>query len=112
MIIWRGAGVLVIVIIFLTSLCGNVLSNSFAGKGYWETHSWPFACVLVVAGALIAIADRILSLQPKRVLLDEQTKERVAVGGDHEFFYIPMKWWGLISSGLGVCSWVAGWVPG
>jgi hypothetical protein len=111
MIIWRGAGASVIFIVLMTSLCGNVLANAFGGKGYWENQSWPFACVLIVAGGVIWLADWNLARYPKRVLIDEQTKERVEVGGNHDFFFIPMKWWGPICAALGVALLLAGWTP-
>jgi hypothetical protein len=112
MIVWRGAGALVLVIVFLTSLCGQLLTNNFGGKAYWFHHSWPFASVLVVAGGIIAIVDWRLAMQPKRVLIDEQTKERVVVGGSHDFFFIPMKWWSGIVVLLGILVALTGWTPG
>jgi hypothetical protein len=112
MIIWRGAGVLVLFIVFVVSLCGQLLSNMLAGEKYWNTQSWPFACVLIVAGGVIWLTDWNLARYPKRVFIDEQTKERVEVGGAHDFFFIRMKWWGLLSAALGVAFWLAGMTPG
>ena len=112
MIVWRGAGVLVIFIIFTASLCANLLSISLAGKGYWETHSWPFASAMITAGGVIWLVDWILAKKPKRVLIDAETNERVLVGGERDFFFIPMKWWGPISVAIGAGSFLFGSTPG
>jgi hypothetical protein len=112
MIIWRGAGVLVIFIVFLTSLCANVLTNSMFGKGYWETESWPFGSAMLVAGALIFVIDLALATKPARVLIDERTMERVEFNAPRDFFFIPMRWWAPITATFGIYLLLSGSMPG
>ena len=104
MIVWRGWGVLVIVIVFACSLAANFLSNAIAGKAYWDSRFWPLALAMVLAGGLIWIAGMILSQRPARNLVDEKTGERVTLAGTHDFFFLRMKWWGPIVAVLGIGS--------
>jgi len=112
MIVWRGTGILVAVIIFVSSLCANALAIQFGGKGYWETHGWPFACAMIAAGGLIHIVDYILGKKPPRELIDADTGEHVHLNAPRDFFFIPMKWWGPITAVFGLVFLAAGWKPG
>jgi hypothetical protein len=112
MIVWRGYGILVVVIIFVSSLGANFLALTFGGNGYWETHSWPFAVAMAVAGAGIWLVDWVLSRQPGRTLIDVATNERVVLANARDFFFVPMKWWAPIVAGTGVAIALSGWVPG
>lgn len=112
MFIWRGWGILVLLIVFLSSLAGNLLCNLLGGKGYWELHSWPFASALLVAGGLIWAVDSYLSKKPERTLVDEKTGQRVTLVHKNDFFFIRMRWWGLISAAAGVLIFITNTVPG
>ena len=111
MFIWRGWGILVLLIVFLISLAGNLLCDLLAGKGYWELHSWPFASALLVAGGLIWAVDSYLSKKPERTLVDEKTGQRVTLVHKSDFFFIRMRWWGLISAAAGVLIFITNTVP-
>jgi hypothetical protein len=112
MFIWRGWGVLVLFIVFLTSLAANLIANILAGRDYWNTHAWPLASALIVAGGLIWTTDIYFFRKPARVLVDEKTRERVTLATRNDFFFIPMKWWGLISAGAGIVILATNTVPG
>jgi hypothetical protein len=112
MFIWRGAGVVVIVVVFMTSLCANLLTIAAFGKGYWETHSWPIGCVFFVAGGIIWLTGMVLARAPTRILVDEKTGERGELTNAHDFFFIPLKWWGPISAAIGGYILLSGTIPG
>ena|ERR1700730_13879354 len=112
MFIWRGWGILVLLIVFLSSLAGNLLCDLLAGKGYWELHSWPFASALLVAGGLIWAVDSYFSKKPERTLVDEKTGQRVTLVHKNDFFFVRMRWWGLISAAAGVLIFITNTVPG
>jgi hypothetical protein len=104
MVIWRGWGALVLVIVFLVSLIANFAANILGGNQYWNTNAWPLANALIIAGGIIWMTDLYFSRRPGRVLVDEKTGERVTLVNKNDFFFIPMKW-GLISAGAGVLIW-------
>lgn len=112
MFIWRGWGVLVLFIIFMTSLAANLAANILGGSGYWNAHGWPLASALIIAGALIWMTNSYFFKKPGRVLVDERTGERVTLSNNNDFFFVPMKWWGLISASAGILILATNWVPG
>jgi hypothetical protein len=112
MIIWRGWGVIVIGVFFLCDLVANALANALGGNGYWDSHGWPMACALILAGGIIWAIDAFLAKRGERVLVDEQTGQRVVFRKHHDFFFVRLKWWGLIFSCLAVVILVTRWSPG
>jgi len=112
MFVWRGAGILILLIVFLSSLAANLISNFLGGKGYWELHSWPLAIALFVAGGLIWIADMYFFKHPWPESEHEKTGERGMLDHKNDFFFIRMKWWGLISAGSGILILITNTIPG
>ena len=112
MFVWRGWGILVLLIVFLSFFGAHLISDFLGGKGYWELHSWPLATALFVAGGLIWIADILFLNKAWPPLVDERTWEGVMPDYKNDFFFIRMKWWGLISAGSGILILVTNTVPG
>lgn len=113
MFVWRGWGILVVLITFLCSLAAELITRGLVGRGYWETHSYPLAMALLGAAAVIWLADaRLYARQETRTLVDEKTGERVHVAPRHELFFIRMKWWSLVCAGGGMAVLLMNWAPG
>lgn len=99
MIIWRGFGILVLVVTFGCSLAAQLLSDKLSGTPeYWETHAWPLATALASAGAIVWAVGMYLARRP--------------VPSPHDFFFIPMKYWGILLGAIGVFVVVTNKVPG
>ena len=113
MFVWRGWGIVVVFIAFLCSLVAELITRGLAGRGYWETHSYPLAMALLGAAALIWWADgRLYARGDKRTLVDEKTGERVTLAPRHELFFVRMKWWSLVCAGVAMAVLLMNWVPG
>jgi hypothetical protein len=112
MILWRGWGAIVILIVFGSCCLLNLLCNVFAGNDYWETHCWPFASAFVLAGVIIWLVNSYLLDQPERVLVDEKTGERVRLVKRSRLFFIDIKWWAWICYAIGLIIWAMRVVPG
>ncbi|GAG37770.1 unnamed protein product [marine sediment metagenome] len=97
MIIWRGLGFLVAVIVFVNSLIANLITNTITGnESYWEEHKWPFALSLVVSGLICWFLGKYLDGRKGRTLIDKETGEEIRVGAANELFFIKMYLWGPI----------------
>ena len=97
MIIWRGAGVLIAVIVFGCSLLANLISNSVLGPTYYDQHKWPFALSLVVSAIICTVWGLFLKGKPDRVVIDKQTgQELVLKPSRPALFFIPVLYWGPI----------------
>lgn len=104
-IIWRGLGYLVAVIVFVCSLVGNLISNVVLGDGYYDHHKWPLAVTLIISGLICWFLGNYLRKRSDRIMIDKQTGEEIAVNqSQHTLFFIPMHWYAPI---LGVAAAVA-----
>ena len=96
MIIWRGRGFLVAVIIFGSSLVANLIFNAEVGPGYYDHHKWPFAVSLIVSAAICWFLGDYFRKRPGRVVIDRQSGKEFTLNKAHTLFFIPMRWWAPI----------------
>ena len=97
MLIWRGWGLLVIVIVVGMVLLGGYVTDSITGGSeYRDTHSWPYALSLLPPAAVLWFLGRFLANRKARSVIDEETGERLVLRSDHSLFFVKMHWWGPI----------------
>ncbi|MHC4658361.1 MAG: hypothetical protein ACYS83_04185 [Planctomycetota bacterium] len=97
MIIWRGLGFLVAVIVFANSLIANLITNTITGnESYWEEHHWPLALSLIVSAVVCWFLGKYFDGRKGRILIDKETGEEIRVGAANELFFIKMYLWGPI----------------
>jgi hypothetical protein len=96
-IIWRGLGWLVVVMVFGFSLAGNFAFNAIYGEGYYDHHKWPLAISLFVSGAVCWFLGRRLKARSDRIAIDQETGKVIVVNQSrHTLFFIPMHLWGPV----------------
>ncbi len=93
MLIWRGWGWLVAIGTFLLALLAQVVVEGLGGE-YTESDYLP-PTVVLIAGIGNFVLGRRLNGEPARVLVDENTGERVELKRRHDFFFLRMEWWGI-----------------
>jgi hypothetical protein len=97
MIIWRGAGVLIVLIVFGCSFLANLISNSVLGPTYYDQHKWPLAVSLVISAIICLVWGLYLKKRPDRIVIDKQTgQEMVLKPSRPALFFIPVLYWGPI----------------
>ena len=93
-IIWRGLGWLVAVIVFGFSLAANFAFNAIYGEGYYDQHKWPFALSLFLSATACWFLGNYLKTRSDRVAIDKETgKEFVVNQSRHALFFLPMHLW-------------------
>lgn len=97
MIIWSGWGILVPVIVFLTSLVMEALTESILGddRAYQE-QAVPLTLALLISAVIVWFVGRYLNNRPGRVLVDKETGEEVVLRPRAAFFFVPMQYWAPI----------------
>jgi len=113
MMIWRGLGILVPVVVIATMIATQLLVDMVMGHGYYTAHGWPkLAATTLAAIALFALGQLTnISLPPPsdprhtgtpdadlEAEADAQTDKRPS----HTFFFIPIKYWSVIVFLLGI----------
>lgn len=103
MVIWQGWGILAVVLGFGGLVAAQALLNGLGGPGTYESDSSLWGGLGVVVGGIATAALGLrLNGKPPKVLLDEESGERVEVRSNHSLFWIKMEYWGafLIVGGL------------
>ena len=102
MLVWNGKGYLVAVIAFVAAFGAEYLSEAyFADQTYYQTHGWPLAAALVVAGIISWILGSYLRGKNSRTVIDKATGQEMTIGGEDALFFIPMRYWGPILALVG-----------
>lgn len=103
MIVWRGWGILVVVLSAAPLLAMQILGDAVLGDGYYVGHRWPKFAALVVAAAVVWVFSRILDSRPERVVIDQQTGQQLTLGGGDHLFFVPVRFWPalLLLAGVG-----------
>jgi hypothetical protein len=101
-IIWRGYGWLVVVIVFGCSLIANLVFNATYGEGYYVHHKWPVAVAMLGAAASCWFLGDALRKRTDRIAIDKASgREFVVNQSSHTLFFIPMHLWGPVLAALG-----------
>jgi hypothetical protein len=105
MIIWRGFGILVVVIAGAALVLTQLLGNALFGSGTYEGHSGPLGTLaLLLAAAIVWPLGRALNRRGARTLVDPATGQRVVLRPNHSLFFLPMEYWAPIL-GAGAVVW-------
>ena len=96
-IIWRGFGWLVAVIVFGFSLAANLAFNATYGEGYYDHHKWPFALSLFASATVCWFLGSYLKTRSDQIAIDKRTGKEIVVNqSQHALFFIPMHLWGPV----------------
>lgn len=104
-IIWKGFGILNIVIpgvifIVVSAIISSLGLNSIDSR-------LPLAFVFIVSGVIIWHLGKALNAKSGKVLVDMETGEHYRMGTEHSLFFIPMHYWGPVGLVLGFILTVA-----
>lgn len=95
MIVWSGRGFLSIIVLVATLfLCVSILPNEYSDYG--------FVITAFITGVFSWFFGRKWNLQNERIVVDEKTGQRLKIKNNHTLFWIPMQYWGIIFSLLGI----------
>ena len=104
LIIWRGAGALVLLFGIISALLMNVVTSLvFNQNNYFANHAWAQAFSLWIAGAASWFTGRYLNRRPGKVLIEKATGQEVTLKPNHSLFFIKVEYWGPILFVIGVC---------
>jgi|SRR5882762_6063339 len=113
MIIWKGWGILVVVIVVV---CMVVIQGGIGlisgDPNFDKLHHWPFGLALLVSAIPIYFTGLKLNSSPGRVLLDPRTGREVVFRRQHSLFFIPFQYWAFIVGAIGLVVLVSKLISG
>ena len=103
MIVWRGLGFLVGVIGFGSLILAEFVAESITkDEQFYQENPWVILAGFTVAAVLTFGLYKLLRLKKPRIVIDKETREEFELGGNHSFFFIPVKWWPVAFIALGL----------
>ena len=106
MIIWRGLGILVLLIAAGALFGGRFVTDKAFGGGYFEQNVWPAAAAVLFAGVVCWFLGRRLN-KPARKDAGEHRRMWT-----HDLFFVRMEWWAFPLAAIAVAVFLTGWKPG
>lgn len=83
MIVWRGYGIWIFVIVGLVSFLTELaVEGALHNPIYYQYHAWPLSTALLVSAGLVALLHRWMTGR--------------GMGDGHDFMFVPMRWWPVI----------------
>jgi hypothetical protein len=100
MLVWKGWGILGILIPAAMAVVGDLSLETLWGRNY---NADAFrALFLLASGAAVWAVGRKLNGKPGRKLVDPKTGETVEIKETHTLFWLPVQWFGVIWLLLGL----------
>lgn len=96
LLIWKGYGFVVPVIVFLVSLVLQYSLDEVFYQGYYTSAQWPYIAALVIAAIAVWFLGKKINKNTERILLDPDTGEEVRIVNCHSLFWIRVEYWAPI----------------
>ena len=102
-VIWRGAGGLVLLIGIVACLLLNIVTSAvYHQNDYFAAHLWPKVAALWITGACSWFPGRYLNGRPPRPVPNRRTGLTDMVKPNHHLMFIKMEYWGPIFFAIGL----------
>lgn len=96
LVIWRGYGWVLPLVVFLAFLASQVVVDLFQGDGYYSSHEWPKAMAVAFSAVVAAAMGYFLNYRFRKVVVNEETGEVVGKSPSHSLFFVPVQYWAVI----------------
>jgi hypothetical protein len=103
MIIWKGYGILVLIITLAIAALFNSIFTGFGINGEMGA-----AIGVILSGIAIWYAGRWFNAPEKaQSLIDKKSGREILIKPDHSLFFIKMQYWAFIVGGIGMIMLIA-----
>jgi len=93
---WQGLGFLGVVIPVAVALLTNFLLDAIFGHGFYSSHNYSILIAMTVSALIVwFVGEKLNNSEQDRILIDQETGEKVILKNKHTFFFISLKWWAL-----------------
>lgn len=99
MIIWRGFGWAVPVIVIVALVLTQIIVDSVYGRGFYGANEWTKMTAIVAGSVLVAYLGYVLNYRKRIVIVDEDTGKK-RKSPSHSLFFIPVQFWAVIIPAL------------
>ena len=96
LVVWRGLGWLVPVIVFGALILSQLSVDAVYGEGFYTANGWPKQAAFVVAALSVGLLGFVLNHVKRQILVDDETGEALGKAPSHSLFFIPIEYWSII----------------
>ncbi len=96
LVVWRGFGWLVPVVIFAALILSQLSVDAVYGDGFYTANAWPKQAAFILAAIFVASLGIFLNHTKRKMLFDEETGEALGKAPSHTLFFIPIEYWAVI----------------
>jgi hypothetical protein len=107
MVIWKGWGIMALLIPLLCSLLAGTLFDSVYGENVYKNSDLAMPLVLAMSGVFVYIFGYQVNSRPGRILVDPENNEKIELKSTHSMFWIPLQYWSGIIIAVSVWMYVA-----
>ncbi len=107
MVIWKGWGILAILIPLLISLGAGAGFDYFYGEGFYKNSTWAMPIVLLFSSIIVFLVGYKINNKPGKILIDPESNEKVELKTTHTMFWIPVQYWGVAIFCISIWMYVA-----
>lgn len=104
MIVWKGWGILALIIPLICSWIASALFDSLHGVDFYKNSAWAMPLIIGLASIPTGLIGYRLNKKPPRILVDPETNEKIEIKTIHSMFWIPLQYWAIVI--LGICIWM------
>ena len=108
MIIWKGWGILALIIAIVCSVLMQFACDALFGSGYYRNSSWAMPLAFLLASGIIFFVGTKLNNKLGRVVIDKETNQEYELKSTHSLFWIPLQYWSAVTALLAVWMFIAG----
>ena len=106
MLIWRGYGFTVPLIVLAVCLVLQYSLDAIFYKGYYTFSKWPVSVALFIAAIPVWFLGKKINENAERILLDPKTNQEVKIVNNHSLFWLRMEYWAPILVVIGIINFV------
>ena len=107
MIVWKGWGILALVIPLIISLSVGSSLDAYYGEGFYKNSAWAMPLVLGISSILVFIVGSKINSKPGKIVIDPENNERIELKTTHSMFWIPLQYWSLIILSIAIWMYIA-----
>ena len=107
MIIWKGWGLMALLIPLLSTLFVGMTVDSIYGVHFYRSNDWAMPLVLVLSSIIVFYLGCKLNNKPGKIVIDIETNEQMELKHTHSMFWIPLQYWGVITTAFSIWMYVS-----
>lgn len=107
MIIWKGWGILALLIPLVISVAVGAGVDYYYGENFYKNSTWAMPIVLGFSAIIVFFVGRKVNNKLGRILIDPENNEEIELKTTHSMFWIPLQYWGIIILAISIWMYLA-----